>query len=149
MLLTNTVFLVPVEFHAQWTQTLIAALCVYAAVLTAPIIDATLINICQKAPTTCYNFYCYQFFFSNGNERKRRKQDQGCVCRCTVPIETHLHSGWGRTERTPSCTNTESCRGSWYRCDHRSSQRNTHQCLRHKENFTWMICHISQKLVTL
>lgn len=93
MLLTNTVFLVPVEFHAQWTQTLIAALCVYAAVLTAPIIDATLINICQKAPTTCYNFYCYQFFFSNGNERKRRKQDQGCVCRCTVPIETHLHSG--------------------------------------------------------
>lgn len=49
MLLTNTVFLVPVEFHAKRTQTLVAALCVYAAVLTAPIIDAALVNICHKA----------------------------------------------------------------------------------------------------
>ena len=42
---TNTVLLVPVEFLPRWTHTLIASLHVDAAMLTAPVVDAALVNI--------------------------------------------------------------------------------------------------------
>lgn len=43
--LTDAVLLVPVEFLSWWTHTLITTLCVYAAVLTASVVDAALIDI--------------------------------------------------------------------------------------------------------
>ena len=48
--LTNAIFLVPVEFLSRRTHTLIAALGVNTAMLTAPVADAALINVWE--PTT-------------------------------------------------------------------------------------------------
>lgn len=45
MTITNAVFLVPVEFLSRWTHTLVAALGVYAAILTAPAVDAAFIYV--------------------------------------------------------------------------------------------------------
>lgn len=45
LVLTDAIFLVPVEFLSGWTHTLVAALGVYAAVLTAAVVDAALIDI--------------------------------------------------------------------------------------------------------
>lgn len=50
--LTNTVFLVPVELLSRRTHTLITALCVHAAILTASVINAALINICNTHERT-------------------------------------------------------------------------------------------------
>lgn len=43
--LTDAIFLVPVEFVSWWTHTLVATLGVYTAVLTAPVADAALIDV--------------------------------------------------------------------------------------------------------
>lgn len=43
--LTNTVFLVPVQFLSRWTHTFVTALRVHTAMLTAPVADAALINV--------------------------------------------------------------------------------------------------------
>lgn len=43
--LTDAVFLVPVELLSRRTHTLVAALRVHAAVLTAAVVDATLIDV--------------------------------------------------------------------------------------------------------
>lgn len=45
LLLTDAIFLVPVELLSGWTHTLVAALRVYAAVLTAAVVDAALIDV--------------------------------------------------------------------------------------------------------
>lgn len=45
LVLTNAIFLVPVELLSWWTNTFIAALGVYTAVLTASVADAALINV--------------------------------------------------------------------------------------------------------
>lgn len=45
LVLTNTVLLVPVELLTWWTHTLVAALRVHAAVLTAAVTDAALVDV--------------------------------------------------------------------------------------------------------
>lgn len=45
LVLTDAIFLVPVELLSGWTHTLVAALGVYATVLTAAVVDAALIDI--------------------------------------------------------------------------------------------------------
>lgn len=45
LVLTNTVLFVPVQFLCRRTHTLVAPLSVYTSVLTAPVIDAALVNI--------------------------------------------------------------------------------------------------------